>query len=82
MRRARTDGTPVMVVKYDNTPAAQPHRGLTSADIVYVEPDSGSCFRRRLLRDRTGFQNSLEAVPLWLFVFGRSSLRIHFVEVR
>ena len=31
-------GTPVMVVKYDNTPAAQPHRGLTSADIVYVEP--------------------------------------------
>ncbi len=30
--------TPVMVVKYDNTPAAQPHRGLTSADVVYVEP--------------------------------------------
>lgn len=30
-------GTPVMVVKYDNTPAAQPHRGLPSADIVYVE---------------------------------------------
>ena len=29
--------TPVMVVKYDNTPAAQPHRGLTAADIVYVE---------------------------------------------
>ncbi len=27
-----------MVVKYDNTPAAQPHRGLTSADVVYVEP--------------------------------------------
>lgn len=31
-------GTPVMVVKLDNTPAAQPHRGVTRADIVYVEP--------------------------------------------
>ena len=31
-------GTPVMVVKLDNTPSAQPHRGVTSADIVYVEP--------------------------------------------
>jgi hypothetical protein len=31
-------GTPVMVVKLDNTPSAQPHRGLTKADIVYVEP--------------------------------------------
>ncbi len=31
-------GTPVMVVKMDNTPSAQPHRGLTKADIVYVEP--------------------------------------------
>ncbi|MGB7979277.1 MAG: DUF3048 domain-containing protein [Candidatus Nanopelagicales bacterium] len=31
-------GTPVMVVKMDNTPSAQPHRGLTRADIVYVEP--------------------------------------------
>jgi hypothetical protein len=31
-------GTPVVVVKLDNTPAAQPHRGLTAADIVYVEP--------------------------------------------
>ncbi len=31
-------GTPVMVVKLDNTPNAQPHRGLTKADIVYVEP--------------------------------------------
>lgn len=30
--------TPVMVVKYDNTPSAQPHRGLPSADIVYIEP--------------------------------------------
>lgn len=30
--------TPIIVVKYDNTPAAQPHHGLTSADIVYVEP--------------------------------------------
>lgn len=29
--------TPVLVVKYDNTPAAQPHRGLTAADIVYLE---------------------------------------------
>ena len=31
-------GTPIVVVKYDNTRAAQPHRGLTSADVVYVEP--------------------------------------------
>ncbi len=31
-------GTPVMVVKMDNTLNAQPHRGLTKADIVYVEP--------------------------------------------
>ncbi len=31
-------GTPVVVVKLDNTPSAQPHRGLTKADIVYVEP--------------------------------------------
>lgn len=31
-------GTPVMVVKLDNTPSAQPHRGLTKADMVYVEP--------------------------------------------
>ena len=30
--------TPVMVVKLDNTPSAQPHRGLVKADIVYVEP--------------------------------------------
>ena len=29
--------TPVLVVKYDNTPAAQPHRGLTAADVVYLE---------------------------------------------
>jgi hypothetical protein len=28
---------PVLVVKFDNTPNAQPHSGLTSADIVYVE---------------------------------------------
>ena len=31
-------GTPVVVVKLDNTPSAQPHRGVTRADIVYVEP--------------------------------------------
>ncbi len=30
--------TPVIVVKVDNTRPAQPHRGLPSADIVYVEP--------------------------------------------
>ncbi len=30
--------TPVVVVKVDNTRPAQPHRGLTRADIVYVEP--------------------------------------------
>ena len=28
---------PVLVVKFDNTPNAQPHSGLASADIVYVE---------------------------------------------
>jgi hypothetical protein len=35
----RPDGAdkPVLVVKFDNTPNAQPHSGLTSADIVYVE---------------------------------------------
>ena len=31
-------GTPVVVVKLDNTPSAQPHVGLTKADVVYVEP--------------------------------------------
>ncbi|HYN56199.1 MAG TPA: DUF3048 domain-containing protein [Motilibacterales bacterium] len=31
-------GTPVIVVKLDNTPSAQPHRGVVKADIVYVEP--------------------------------------------
>ena len=36
--RAGSAGTPVMVVKLDNTPSAQPHRGLTRADIVYMEP--------------------------------------------
>lgn len=30
-------GKPVMIVKLDNTRAAQPHVGLTSADMVYVE---------------------------------------------
>jgi hypothetical protein len=37
--------TPVMVVKFDNTTAAQPHRGLTSADVVYVEPVEGGLTR-------------------------------------
>lgn len=31
-------GTPVLVVKLDNTRNAQPHRNLNAADIVYVEP--------------------------------------------
>jgi hypothetical protein len=31
-------GTPVMVVKLDNTANAQPHAGLVKADTVYVEP--------------------------------------------
>jgi hypothetical protein len=31
-------GKPVVVVKLDNTPSAQPHRGLAAADVVYVEP--------------------------------------------
>jgi len=35
--RAGGAGKPVLVVKFDNTPNAQPHSGLTSADIVYVE---------------------------------------------
>lgn len=30
--------TPVMVVKLDNTPWAQPHQNLVAADVVYVEP--------------------------------------------
>lgn len=30
--------TPVVVVKLDNTPSAQPHRNLVKADMVYVEP--------------------------------------------
>lgn len=30
-------GKPVLVVKFDNTPFAQPHTGLKYADIVYVE---------------------------------------------
>ena len=30
-------GKPVLVVKFDNTPNAQPHAGLTAADVVYVE---------------------------------------------
>jgi hypothetical protein len=30
-------GKPVLVVKYDNTTNAQPHTGLTKADIVYIE---------------------------------------------
>ncbi len=34
----RTLGEPKLVVKIDNTLAAQPQRGLTSADVVYVEP--------------------------------------------
>jgi hypothetical protein len=47
-------GTPVLVVKLDNTPAAQPHRGLAKADIVYVEPVEwgltrlGAVFSRRI----------------------------------
>lgn len=30
-------GQPVLIVKYDDTTFAQPHAGLSSADIVYVE---------------------------------------------
>ena len=30
-------GKPVLVVKFDNTPNAQPHGGLSAADIVYIE---------------------------------------------
>ena len=35
--RAGGAGKQVLVVKFDNTPNAQPHTGLKSADIVYVE---------------------------------------------
>ena len=31
-------GKPVIVVKIDNTGWAQPHEGLTAADLVYIEP--------------------------------------------
>jgi len=31
------EGKRVLIVKYDNTPNAQPHSGLTKADVVYVE---------------------------------------------
>jgi len=30
-------GKPVLIVKFDNTPNAQPHSGLTKADLVYIE---------------------------------------------
>lgn len=30
-------GKPTLIVKFDNTPNAQPHSGLTKADVVYVE---------------------------------------------
>jgi hypothetical protein len=36
--RAGGVDAPVVVVKLDNTPRAQPHRGLVYADMVYVEP--------------------------------------------
>lgn len=35
--RAGGAGKPVLVVKIDNTTAAQPHAGLQDADVVYVE---------------------------------------------
>lgn len=35
--RAHGAGKPVLVVKFDDTTFAQPHAGLASADIVYVE---------------------------------------------
>ena len=35
--RAGGAGKPVLVVKFDNTPNAQPHTGLKDADIVYIE---------------------------------------------
>ncbi len=31
-------GKPVIIVKIDNTGWAQPHEGLTAADLVYIEP--------------------------------------------
>jgi hypothetical protein len=35
--RAGGAGKPTLIVKYDNTPNAQPHSGLKKADVVYVE---------------------------------------------
>ncbi len=35
--RAGGAGKPTIIVKFDNTPNAQPHSGLTKADVVYVE---------------------------------------------
>ena len=35
--RAGGAGKPTLIVKFDNTPNAQPHSGLKKADVVYVE---------------------------------------------
>jgi hypothetical protein len=35
--RAGGAGKPTLIVKFDNTPNAQPHSGLKKADLVYVE---------------------------------------------
>jgi hypothetical protein len=36
---------PALIVKIDNAPAAQPHAGLTQADVVYVEEVEGGITR-------------------------------------
>ncbi len=36
---------PALIVKVDNAPAAQPHAGLTQADVVYVEEVEGGITR-------------------------------------
>lgn len=38
-------GRPVLAVKIDNTPSAQPHTGLSAADLVYVEEVEGGLTR-------------------------------------
>lgn len=39
------EGGPVLAVKLDNAPAARPHTGLESADLVYVEKVEGGISR-------------------------------------
>lgn len=46
-------GLPAIAVKIDNVPAARPHTGLGSADVVYVEPVEGGLTRLIAVYTRT-----------------------------